>query len=107
MARAGVGDINVVCGLKQVTAGIAHSCALRPDKTIGCWGDNDYGQLGHGGNMNSNMPVTVSGLANVQEVAVGIAHSCALLADQTVACWGRKYLGQQGNPIKTSEIGWE
>ncbi|MFH1029045.1 MAG: RCC1 domain-containing protein, partial [Pseudomonadota bacterium] len=32
----------------QMTAGFNHTCALKADGTVWCWGDNRYGQLGGG-----------------------------------------------------------
>ena len=32
----------------QVTAGTNHACGLQKDKTVWCWGHNNYGQLGNG-----------------------------------------------------------
>jgi hypothetical protein len=31
-----------------VAAGYGHACALRADQTVQCWGDDSFGQLGHG-----------------------------------------------------------
>ena len=31
---------------KAVSAGGSHSCGLRTDNTITCWGSNQYGQTG-------------------------------------------------------------
>ena len=60
-------DSNVpvlVSNLTNVTAIAAgpasHTCALLADKTVRCWGENSYGQLGNGTNINSNVPVVVS-----------------------------------------------
>jgi len=42
---------NAVPGLTDVTrvaAGAAHSCAIRGDGTVWCWGSNTSGQLGDG-----------------------------------------------------------
>ena len=59
-----------------VSAGGAHSCAIRADGTLACWGSNADGQL--------------TGVPTGQFVAVaaGGAHSCAIRADGTLACWG-------------------
>src|SRR5439155_2594432 len=54
-----------------------HTCALKNDGLVVCWGDNDYGQ--------STVP---AGLNGVIHVAGGEFHSCALKSDGTVACWG-------------------
>lgn len=60
---------------KTHTSGERHSCALRSDDTVACWGDNRYGQ--------SEAP---SGTFSA--VSVGLLHSCALRSDDTIACWG-------------------
>jgi alpha-tubulin suppressor-like RCC1 family protein len=43
-----------------ISSGVDHSCALLADKTLKCWGSNDYGQLGIGEISNrSSTPLTV------------------------------------------------
>ena len=44
-----------------LTVGDSHSCVIRKDGTVWCWGANDRGQLGNGA-VNSNVPVEVQGL---------------------------------------------
>ncbi|MFH0820001.1 MAG: hypothetical protein V1892_03140 [bacterium] len=80
------------------SAGGYHTCALLEDKTVKCWGENGFGQLGLG-NTNSPQlnPVSVPNLSNVKAVAVGFFHTCALLEDKTVKCWGENYYGQVGD----------
>lgn len=41
-----------------VSAGYAHTLALRQDQTRWAWGQNDYGQLGTGNWMNQHSPVS-------------------------------------------------
>ncbi len=41
--------------------GSGHSCALMPNRSGRCWGDNAYGQLGNGTTTDALTPVLVSG----------------------------------------------
>ena len=50
-----------LAGAVDITAGTLHSCALKSDGSIACWGNNDYGQLGDGSTTTSGTPVAVSG----------------------------------------------
>ena len=58
-----------------VSTGDRHSCALRSDGSVVCWGWNEYGQA---------TPPAGSFTA----VSTGGAHSCALRSDGSVVCWG-------------------
>ena len=65
-----------------------HTCALLMDRTVRCWGDNLFGQLGSGSTDVTPSPVAVKGLTRVVQVAAGTTQSCAVLDDATVVCWG-------------------
>jgi alpha-tubulin suppressor-like RCC1 family protein len=39
-----------------ITAGRAHTCALRQDRTVVCWGADDSGQLGEGSPLQFSVP---------------------------------------------------
>jgi hypothetical protein len=52
---------NVLGPYTQVSAGDAHTCALRPDGAILCWGRNAAGQLGDGSLLSEQRPVRVAG----------------------------------------------
>ena len=84
----------------------AHSCALRSNGTVRCWGLNLEGALGDGSTDDAAAPVDVTGLTGAIQVVAGGAHSCALLGDDTVRCWGSNFLSQIGdgstdNPVTT------
>lgn len=80
-----------------VTAGGYHSCALMPDQTVWCWGQNITGQLGDGSKTDSLVPVQVSGLPPAIDVAAGEYHTCAVDTSNQVWCWGSDAYGELGN----------
>ena len=90
-----------VAGLSGVTAISAagdHTCALRGDGTVLCWGVDDHGQLGDGTVAELRAaPTPVKGLAGAIAISAGNQFSCALLGDGTVRCWGENDSGQLGN----------
>jgi alpha-tubulin suppressor-like RCC1 family protein len=96
---------HVVSGLSAVTAlslGGYHSCALLLNRTVQCWGQSDFGQIGAPGLAFSATPVTVNGITNAVGVYTGWLHTCAVLADGTARCWGNNGFGQLGDGTTTS-----
>ncbi|MGA9761553.1 MAG: hypothetical protein WBQ14_03940 [Gaiellaceae bacterium] len=88
----------IVSGLTNVTqiaAGKYHTCALRNDGTVWCWGENVYGQLGNSSTTDSSTPVEVQ-LTGVTEIDADGQFTCALINDGTVRCWGHDQAGQLG-----------
>jgi alpha-tubulin suppressor-like RCC1 family protein len=81
----------------QVATKAFHSCAVRTDGAVRCWGDNGLGQLGNGATIDSVVPVEVWGLGSgVAEVGTGSAHTCARKTDGTLWCWGSSVNGELG-----------
>ncbi|MDY0004206.1 MAG: hypothetical protein RBU30_23100 [Polyangia bacterium] len=85
------------CGWSQLAAGQAHTCGVKGDGSVWCWGDNSLGQLGDGSAEDRASPARVEGLGRAVKVALGAGHSCALTADETVWCWGGNAQGQLGD----------
>ncbi len=90
--------------LKDVTAlaaGQAHTCALKKDGTVVCWGMNDLGQLGRtpplGGGGDGAL-VAVAGLTDVVAIGAGYYHTCAVHRDGGVSCFGSNHQGELGRP---------
>lgn len=97
-----VGTVELGRPAVQITAGLAHTCALLDDATVRCWGHGEFGRLGYGNTNNigdnetpaSVGPVQVGGL--VVEIEAGNEHTCALLSTEQVVCWGRGLDGRLG-----------
>jgi len=81
----------------QIACGGDHSCALRADGTVACWGSNAHGELGDGSMTSRVAPVHVNGLDSVTELSLGERHSCARLVNGTVRCFGSNTFGQLGD----------
>ncbi len=57
-----VAVLGLTGGAYGVTAGFRHSCALRSDSSVMCWGANDNGQIGDGTTTERRTATAVSGL---------------------------------------------
>ena len=79
-----------------IAAGIMHSMALKSDGSVWTWGNNQFGQLGDGSGVSSQLPVQVR-IDNVVAIAAGYLHSVALTADGIVWTWGSNQFGQLGD----------
>ncbi|MGZ3453363.1 MAG: RCC1 domain-containing protein [Polyangiales bacterium] len=99
VCRDGYGCISKICGnaVSQLAAGRAHTCALRRDGSVDCWGANDRGQLGNGTYDSKTAPVKVTGLpGKPSQIAAGGDHTCARIGDK-VWCWGNDGNGELGD----------
>ena len=79
-----------------ISAGVRHVCALTPDSTAYCWGNNDAGQLGNGTLADTALPVAVSGGLHFKAVTLGFSHSCGLTVSGDAYCWGDNTWAQLG-----------
>jgi alpha-tubulin suppressor-like RCC1 family protein len=92
-------------GVTAIAAGAEHTCAITAAGPARCWGANSSGQLGNGSNIDTRVPVGVSGLATgVQAIAAADSHSCAVLASGAVKCWGKNDKGQLGDGTNTDSV---
>ena len=97
-----INGLGALSGIKQINLGGDHSCALKIDGRILCWGNGTDGQLGHGSNEKSNIPVEVRSkegevLMGFEQVSSGENHTCALKYNGEVLCWGKGSDGRLGN----------
>ncbi|MDZ7815311.1 MAG: hypothetical protein U5N86_04670 [Planctomycetota bacterium] len=82
----------------SLTAGRYHSFALCSDGSVYAWGDNAYGGLGLGDDVERDIPTLVSALSDkdVISLTAGSYHSLALRLDGSVYAWGYNYNGELG-----------
>ena len=92
-----VTPVGLGSGVRSVSVGYEHACALMADGTVRCWGGNGEGQLGDGTRTRSLVPSTVPGLSDIAAVSSGGVHTCVLAHDGAVKCWGYNAYGQVGN----------
>ncbi|MCX8673611.1 InlB B-repeat-containing protein, partial [Bifidobacterium sp. B4001] len=93
---------------KQVSLGWQHSAALGSDGNLYAWGDNQYGQLGDGTNIDRHGPVMVSKPQGTPErftweqVSLSDWHSEAFGSDGQLYTWGDNEYGQLGDGTNTN-----
>jgi alpha-tubulin suppressor-like RCC1 family protein len=89
-------------GVQSIAVGGGHSCALMVTGGAKCWGQNYYGELGDGTNVQRLTPVNVAGLGNgVRAITASSEFSCALTVQGGVKCWGNNEHGQLGDGTTT------
>ncbi|TNF26796.1 MAG: hypothetical protein EP329_20615 [Deltaproteobacteria bacterium] len=84
-----------------LAVGGRHTCAIRSDQTLWCWGLGTSGQLGYGSTANQSSPVQAGTDADWADADAGYAHTCGLRTDQTLWCWGENNNLQIGDGSAT------
>ena len=101
LSQSAVAADSFLHGALSVAVGASHSCAILSDNTVGCWGENEWGQLGNLSVTRSAVPVSVRLIASgellddVTSIAAGTDFTCAL-SHAKVYCWGHNHFGQLG-----------
>ena len=65
----------------SVSAGAFHSCGVRDDGHVTCWGSNtdtDYNYLGQ----------SIAPPGKFESVSAGAFHTCGIREDRSITCWG-------------------
>ena len=69
----------------SISAGAWHTCGVRTDGAVVCWGDNNYGK--------SDAPG-----GSFASVSAGSQHSCGVRSDGAAVCLGSNSDGQSDPP---------
>jgi alpha-tubulin suppressor-like RCC1 family protein len=80
----------------QAESGMGHTCVVKTDHTVWCWGGNDGGMLG-GSLFATATPVQINSINDATAVTGIGSFACVLRIDETVACWGSNWSGQLGD----------
>ena len=91
-------------GWRAVSVGGAHSCGIRVDDRLHCWGSHASGQLGVARARGQCLKAPESceaspravAIGKVRQVSAGDRHTCAVGEDGTVHCWGENIEFQTG-----------
>jgi alpha-tubulin suppressor-like RCC1 family protein len=122
-------DTNVACrpapqpvsgltDVAQISVTFQHSCAVKQDGSVWCWGVNSNLELGHANSSDMNcaaagastpipcnpVPARVSLPGGVlgKAAATGRRYSCVLTTTGDVYCWGDNTWGQLGVQLTTT-----
>ncbi len=92
-------------GWSFVDTGEGHTCALRLDGSLWCWGRNSQRQLGFASaEAQVRAPARVAPDTDWQSVNAAQNYTCALRVDGSLWCWGFNmgFMSQSGNPFGLS-----
>jgi alpha-tubulin suppressor-like RCC1 family protein len=78
--------------------GSPHTCGVRGDGVLECFGSNSRGQLGRSTSelLLSGFPLEVDAAMRFRAVATGAESTCGVRTDGSLFCWGTNGFGQIG-----------
>ncbi|MCH9662298.1 MAG: hypothetical protein K0U66_01390 [Gammaproteobacteria bacterium] len=81
----------------QVSAGGAHTCAIKNDGELYCWGAGANGRLGLGDDLSDlGTPTRVGSESDWSQVSARNEHTCAVNSGGELHCWGGRGNGRLG-----------
>ena len=84
-----------------VSAGSYHTCAIRTNGEIDCWGLNGDPYIDDAGELQiSDLGQSDAPDGNYSAVSAGDAHSCAIRESGAIKCWGLDRSGQATPPTE-------
>ncbi len=78
--------------ISQVIAGQYHTCAVKTDGTVVCWGFSSF------------MSIVPDGLNLVTQLSTTTHHTCARKSDATMVCWGFDSYGESEVPRELTSV---
>ncbi|MDP2160810.1 MAG: T9SS type A sorting domain-containing protein [Flavobacterium sp.] len=87
----------------SIASGLNTTAAIKSNGTLWAWGWNEYGVLGNGTTISSQIPVQVGTDNNWQSVSIGANHISAIKTDGSLWAWGRSITGSIGNNVSGNQ----
>ena len=83
---------------RTLSAGGEHTCSVRSDGTLWCWGRNTWGAVGNGQTgPGPKAPARIGSSSAWSSVAAGGASTCGIRESGALFCWGLNNQGQVGD----------
>lgn len=73
---------------KKLALGLDHSCTIKEDANVYCWGSSEFAQLGRGASDERNHARPVAGLSDIVSISAGGHFTCAISRAGQVFCFG-------------------
>jgi len=98
----------------SISSSADHTCGIRTDASLWCWGNNKGGQIGVGQSFEVvEVPTRVPGPSGWERVSTGDGYTCGIRSG-SLFCWGSNSFGQLGDgttksqatPRLISNAGW-
>ena len=86
----------------KVAAGGSHTCAIKTNGSLWCWGNNLFGQLGDRTYTDRNTPIQIMP-SGATSVSLGGSHTCAIKTNGSLWCWGANGDGELGDGTNTAK----
>ncbi|MCA8838190.1 MAG: hypothetical protein K8963_10110, partial [Proteobacteria bacterium] len=81
-----------------ISTGLIHTCAIKTNGELHCWGSNSSHQLGRDNNFGFNTmpPTQVGSDTDWSTISTGLDHTCATKNTGGLYCWGSTTAGALG-----------
>ncbi|MGZ9108867.1 MAG: RCC1 domain-containing protein [Micavibrio sp.] len=91
-----MGEIGGLNDWTQIAVSAGHTCGLKENGRLWCWGSDQNGALGNGAVTGSQLtPYPVTGVWKY--IVAGDGFTCGIKSDDTAWCWGYDASGQLGD----------
>lgn len=99
-------------GFIALSAGLRHTCGIKADDSLWCWGDNSQGALGLGHREPQGEPAQLLRCQSHRwkQVHASAHFTCALDSEGQAWCWGahhKESVEAENNPLKPTPLNTE